>query len=399
MLASIQGDPEAIHIVNCVDAASLVVTFANLIGARLKETVIDRKNGRLSPTQLLPLGSNRPQLLGGNGFGFHEIALSEGGDVWDICFKLRVGDHFEPSIKVPFSEYTSRLLGPEAGQLEILRRPHNFMISPAPLAAARYFGAARSHEQSARAKGGNPRCFIRGFFLHGNEIPGWKLVRPRTRLFSTFSPAGSPPGGIQGMGSDPFVEYSDTMWLRRDSEELMRVETYVTPSDRYAISLAIRRGTEIGEDLKQSHTETPNEVSFFFKVGDKKVEIEMRAFSNVMCFPRAISGAHKKALSEFQQSLAQLMLTQPDDSPNVEQFTVSASGIEFKHMDSADYWWKFFCPIGSLNSQAGRLMFNHGKGRSKQVDPEPVYVHGFAMAGREVVRQVRLRIMSAKNSN
>jgi hypothetical protein len=393
-LAVISGDRLAFHNVNCVDAASLVVTFANLIGARLKEAVIDRKTGRLLTRKLLPLGGSEPGGLK-DGFAFHEVALSDGGDVWDICFELKAGRGFVPTIKVPFSDYSNRLLEPPPGQLELTRRAGNFMISPAPLAAANYFGTSEFKESfvSAKARNGQPRCFIRGLFFRGGEIPGWKMVRPRTRLFSTM-----PAPGIPTAGSDPFVDYLDTVWIREGSKELMRLEAYVAPTRRFAVSLAIRRGTEIGEDLRTGATKIANEVAFSYKTGNQTVQADMRVYGNVMCFPRTIKG-DKSCIAEFQQALEELMLTQPVETGSAETIPpLPAANIDFPGLASADVWWRFFCPTGWLHSEAGRLVFDPGKSPENQSAPKSVFIHGCAMSGRDAKRVVVLEVRTGDNT-
>jgi hypothetical protein len=143
---------------------------------------------------LWPLGSRRRQKLGGSGFSFHEVAFSEGGDVWDICFRLQLepAGKFVPSIKVPLSGYTRRLLGNHPGPLQLSQRENNYAISPAPLAVANYFSAAEFKENfDSAAPKGRPRCFVFGLFFNGKEIPNWKMTSPKERLFPTRSATAS----------------------------------------------------------------------------------------------------------------------------------------------------------------------------------------------------------------
>jgi hypothetical protein len=166
----------------------------------------------------------------------------------------------------------------------------------------------------------------------------------------------------------------------------LRVETYLTPTHRFAKELALRRGNDIGEDLQAKITNAPNEVSFTYTAGHTKKTAPMKVFANVMCFPRTIS-AHESAIRKFQTEWSTLLLTQPTAPAPPRTVPVKASAIDFKELNGPDYWWKFFCQTGWLTNEAGRLVFNPGNDKSKTVD-----IVGFAMCGHQVVDHITLHV-------
>lgn len=387
VLDTIDGVACCLHNVNCVDAAAIVSTLANLIGARLRQTRLTKDdNGLFKVNPGVPLGAKLTPAAPPNAFRLHEVAIGPEDDVWDLCFKLESAGQYVPSIKVPYPRYIQRLVvSKDIAHIQRKAVNRNAPVFPAPLAIAKYLatGDLVISSRPARLLHGHSRVFIHGLYFQGG-VGKWELIRPAMhRVVTRLEP------GLQliGSGGDPYVRYEDSIWSagRGLHARVVRLQSYVTPAPRYAQGLARKRGAEEGEQLKRHPIPgdmAPNEIVFTAQ-GSSSV---LRIFANVLCLARPLG--RKKAPgaeADFTAALRDLLLGRPDSLACSQCIRMERRAIEFNGLEDAALWWKFFCPSGAIVAVAGRLCFEPGPDSANEVE-----IAAYAMEGDRPVKHVIL---------
>ena len=263
-------------LVNCSDCATIVSTFANLLGADLWQSKMGLVGPGFRLNPILAIGAQNWSTVFG-GFGFHEVAWSgactERDLVYDACLHVdRDTDPAQPPhtpglpagqlFGTPGSgHYRDRIAAPQdrdecAPQPALrVRRPVSTQaIIFAPRLPA---GAHSSLVQRARidevAAGPKPEEVVfEGFVFFGGELPGWSLSGG-----AVFDAPAQPRVLLTGLPVEAQVTARSrvlvSLWRSsRRPAALLRLESIETPSSAQARRMLVQVAAEF-ENPALSH--------------------------------------------------------------------------------------------------------------------------------------------------
>lgn len=266
-LDRLRGGDGAGPLVNCSDCATIVSTFANLLGADLWQSKMGLVGVGFRLNPILAIGSD--SWTAQEGFSFHEVAWSgncgELDTVYDACLQT---DADPDPTQVPHApslpanqvfgtpgsaQYRDQLAAPPDRDKCVpqpalrVRRP----VSAQALAFTprltldlhRNLAARARLDESAAAATEETR--FEGFFFFGGELPGWSLSSTES-----FSAAERPSALLAGMPVEAQTVADSrvlvSIWLRPDQPEArLRVESIETASAERARQMLIRTAGEI----------------------------------------------------------------------------------------------------------------------------------------------------------
>jgi hypothetical protein len=267
-LDRLRGGDGAGPLVNCSDCATIVSTFANLLGADLWQSKMGLIGTGFRLNPILAIGSDQWSTVHG-GFTFHEVAWSgECGEldtVYDAC--LRTDEDPDPtraphSPSLPVnqvfgtpgsSQYRDQIAAPADRDqcvpqpaLRVRRPVSSRAIAFAPRAT---LGLHRTLAERARleesAAAATEETLFEGFFFFGNELPGWSMARAasfRAAERPTALLADLPVESQAIAGARVLV----SVWLSPDDPAVrLRVESIETASSAQAREALIRAASEI----------------------------------------------------------------------------------------------------------------------------------------------------------
>jgi hypothetical protein len=264
----LRGGDGAGPLVNCSDCATIVSTFANLLGADLWQSKMGLvgEGFRLNP--ILAIGSNQWSTVLG-GFSFHEVAWSgacgELNTVYDACLLTDRDPNPSRAPHIPSlpvnqvfgtsgsGQYRDQIAAPPDRDKCLpwpalrVRRPVTSQaiafVPGVPLAFQSAL-AERAHlDQSAAVA--TEETLFEGFFFFGGELPGWSLARA-----ASFRAVERPAALMAALPveSQPIEGESVlvTFWRRPDEPATrLRVESIETASSAHARQTLIRIAGEI----------------------------------------------------------------------------------------------------------------------------------------------------------
>ncbi|MFL6255339.1 MAG: hypothetical protein ACJ74T_09960 [Pyrinomonadaceae bacterium] len=269
----VYGGEGAGPLVNCSDCATIVSTFANVLGADLWQSKMGLVAPRFALNPILGIGLQTWSTLWG-GFTFHEVAwtggCTEGDAVYDACL-LTDADQDPTSAPQRPSLPTNQLFGRagEGGYRDQLSAPSDRVLCvPQPRLRVRRSLTAPSlpapspfistHLRSAAVRvrfdthGFAPEAedhFIQDFKFCGAELPGWSLTR--LQRFATHAP---PSTGLHTLAAGDVLTSRAaqptgvhvTWWQSDDKESArLRVESFDTPSSADARNMLLHLTNEI----------------------------------------------------------------------------------------------------------------------------------------------------------
>jgi hypothetical protein len=186
-------------LVNCSDCATIVSTFANVLGADLWQSKMGLVGAGFQLNPILAIGRAQWS-VGWGGFSFHEVAWSgacgAADAVFDAClhtdedtdptqaphrpslpanqvFGMPGSGHFRDQIAAPEArdlcvpQPALRIRRPVIAQAIVLRSAATLTLSYAPAEQLRSLARAPAPEADEYR--------FEGFFFGGNELPGWSL--------------------------------------------------------------------------------------------------------------------------------------------------------------------------------------------------------------------------------
>jgi len=245
-LDRLRGGEGAGPLVNCSDCATIVSTFANLLGADLWQSKMGLVGPGFALNPLQAIGSaawSRPWGF----FVFHEVAwlgaCEEPDPVFDACVHTDADDDPTSAPHLPSLPVNQVFGAPESGGYrdQIAAPAGRASCVPQPsLRVRREVGhqpllpfrpldhttetqvAARLQLTGDRETLAGSRYFIDGFGWFGQELPGWSLAR-------VDSYAAQSPG--QAADSGAAITQAIVSWWRPSADgSRLRIDSFETPS-------------------------------------------------------------------------------------------------------------------------------------------------------------------------
>ncbi len=287
------GGPGAGPLVNCSDCATIVSTFANILGCDLWQS----KMGLVTP----PFGLNPIRSIGfdnfttlNGAFTFHEVAWSgdctEFDTVYDAC--LHTDADVNPtaaphSAFLPVNQlfgrsgsgnYRDQLAAPQDRDICVpqpgLRIRRSLLSQTTPFATpspGALNRAAEARLDVAAADLSPPESdteyFFEGFKFFGTEFPGWMLSRVEQYASSVPQAA---PADVSAAAS--FVRASKAESIPRvlvswwqtasRSDSFLRIETFDAPSTADARALLLRIAREVESPRLERFVDEVGELAF-----------------------------------------------------------------------------------------------------------------------------------------
>ena len=351
----LRGGPGAGPLVNCSDCATIVSTFANILGCDLWQSKMGLVAPLFSLNPILGIGLNTFSTLQG-GFGFHEVAWTgdcgELDTVYDACLQTDSdGDPTtEPHVAaLPVNQvfgrpgsgdYRDQIAAPADREVCVpqpgLRIRRSLLSQTTPFAVPSPGAITRNTEARLGVTGSSPLIketdyFFEGFKFFGTEFPGWAL----THVEQFSSSALQTPSALSGAA--PFVRPSKVQTIPRvivswwqsgkNDDSFLRIESFDAASSTDAQALLLRVAGEVETPLlRRSDDEvgdvvftTPDKVFVLFARGNhvhavRHVAIEPEAaIEQAQYLDDWLTGAGQPATA--------VPLTQPENVPMVADTT------------------------------------------------------------------------------
>ena len=284
--------------VNCSDCATIVSTFANLLGCDLWQSQMFTLGQGFGVNAMIPIGTSGWQVpCGWPGFSFHEVAWTgdcgEDDDVYDAS--LAVDGSGSPSLPPRFpvlatglrfgeplaQDYRFRLAAPGSQQAcapqPPTRQRRRFAFEPPSVSQrAAAIEAEVGWQQWAGRNALDEELLIRSLDLSTLSLPGWSLRQLRQQV-------------------------SGELWLLRSlwsaelGSALLRVDLYLCRSREAAQGLLVRSLAEFeGEEpheLERGGQEALGDVAFALRSGDAVAFARANVFALVLPASRGPSAA------------------------------------------------------------------------------------------------------------
>jgi hypothetical protein len=345
----LRGGPGAGPLVNCSDCATIVSTFANVLGCDLWQSKMGLVAPVFSLNPILGIGLNTFSTLQG-GFGFHEVAWTgdcgELDTVYDACLQTDSdGDPtMEPHVaSLPVNQvfgqpgsgdYRDQIAAPADRSVCVpqpgLRIRRSLLSQTTPFAAPSPGAITRNTEARLGLADLTPSVndteyFFEGFKFFGTEFPGWTL----THVEQFSSSALQVPAALSG--ATPFVRPSKVQTVPRvivswwqsgnNDDSFLRIESFDAASSDDANALLLRIAGEIetpllrrsGDKVGDIVFATPDKVFVLFARGN-----HVHAVRHVAIQPgAAIEQAQylDDWLTGAGQATTTVSLTQPEHMP------------------------------------------------------------------------------------
>lgn len=269
----LRGGPGAGPLVNCSDCATIVSTFANILGCDLWQSKMGLVAPQFRLNPILGIGSQSFSTLFG-GFGFHEVAWT--GDctaldtVYDACLQTdadadpTTSPHL-PSLPVnqlfgvPGSgNYRDQIAAPQDRDVcspqPGLRIRRSLLLQTTPFASQSRGAIRRSAEDRLRVAEwstslSDTEYFFEDFKFFGTELPGWNLTH-----IEQYSPP-APTDSVALSRATAFARPSKvnrtprvllSFWKSAQPDDsYLRVESFDTASSAEAQASLLRIASEI----------------------------------------------------------------------------------------------------------------------------------------------------------
>jgi hypothetical protein len=267
-LDRLRGGPGAGPLVNCSDCATIVSSFANLLGADLWQSRMGYLPGGFRLNPILGIGAREWSTLFG-GFSFHEVAwtgaCAENDLVYDACLHVDQDPNPTAAPHTPLlpaghrfgtpgsGDYRDRIAAPEGRAACVarpdlrLRRPISgqaFAFAPRlPTDVSLTFAkSARVEETAAVRKAEEVRFDGFGFF--GTELPGWALESS-----AEYDAPAQPRVLLAGLPLEEQIPARSrvvvTLWRSPEQPDaLLRLESIETPSSAQARRMLVQVAAE-----------------------------------------------------------------------------------------------------------------------------------------------------------
>lgn len=284
------GGPGAGPLVNCSDCATIVSTFANILGCDLWQS----KMGLVAPifalNPILGIGLNTFSTLQG-GFGFHEVAWTgdcgELDTVYDACLQTDADEDPTAAPHRAFlpvnqlfgragsGDYRDQLAAPSDRDFCVpqpgLRIRRSLLSQTTPFAAPSPGAITRNTEARLGLVDWSPlfqdtEYFFEGFKFFGTEFPGWGL----THVEQFSSSALQSPSAFSTSG--PFVRPSKvetvprvivSWWQSGNADDsFLRIESFDAGSSTDALALLLRIAGEVETPLLKRSDDELGDVMF-----------------------------------------------------------------------------------------------------------------------------------------
>ena len=247
-LDRLSGGEGAGPLVNCSDCATIVSTFANLLGEDLWQSKMGLVAPQFRLNPIRSIGSPSWSRLWG-GFGFHEVAWSgacgESDRVFDACLEVDADSDPTKPPHTPLLPVDERFGTPGSGDYrDRLTAPADrALCAPQPTLRIRRAIVAQimpwtlaTAEPAAASQQDGTTWFIDGFTFFGRELPGWRLSR------QDFVAALAPPPGDASAGNGRVI----VSWWRAamPAGPMARIESFEMPSSSAAATLLANLRTE-----------------------------------------------------------------------------------------------------------------------------------------------------------
>ena len=293
-------------LVNCSDCATIVSTFANILGCDLWQS----KMGIVSPpfalNPIMGIGFDSFSILGGS-FTFHEVAwtgdCTEFDNIFDACLKT---DADPDPVGVPIPSlpanqlfgrigsggYRDQLAVPQDRDICVpqpgLRIRRSLLSQTTPFAAPSPGALNRAAEASLditedalQAPTGDTEYFFEGFKFFGTEFPGWSLSRVEQYQSSAPQPVRANVSGeasfVRASKAESIPRVLLSWWqISRSNDSFLRVETFdaASAADARVLLLRIAREVEtphlqkIGDEVGELAFATPDKTFIMFVRGN-----------------------------------------------------------------------------------------------------------------------------------
>jgi hypothetical protein len=259
-LDRLAGGEGAGPLVNCSDCATIVSTFANLLGADLWQSKMGLVAPQFRLNPIRAIGSHTWSRVWG-GFSFHEVAWSgacgEQDRVFDACLEVDVDPNPMASPHKPLlpvdalfgtagsGDYRDRLTAPED---RVLCAPQPTLRARRTVAAQVLAWSPPSPEAQHIEDDDATTVFIDGFAFFGQELPDWRLSRQEVVavLLPAFRAASEGPGRVIA-----------SWWhAAMPAPPTVRIESFEMPSFSAAKSLLTSLRTEFERPLLDTSSDT-----------------------------------------------------------------------------------------------------------------------------------------------
>jgi hypothetical protein len=375
------------RLINCVDCATIVSTFANCVGCDLSQSRMGMNPPFFLCNPILAIGSSNWETpCGLPGFFFHEVAWS--GDctaadqVSDAC--LEVDEDDNPCISphsplLPTSElfgqsgdgdYRDRLAAP-GGRLACepqpsMRQRRSVAAADAtqivrlPLFALRALEETHASALEQVPSQTPPSRFFWRFFFSGEELPGWRLISS-ARHQNAFS--GASLSRLNDVTELGLAQISTTLWAHHESPRtLLHVDSYECTSADVARQLTVRL---LGEFQLPGITANAADVTntpFFTSAGGASV---LFSVGNHLHLVRAaehnwvdVGGAARLIASHLIAHDSA-----PYSGPNhraIQAGRTRETPVLHSMLTSIPptRWYKFFSASGEFRAEPGRVIFH-----------------------------------------
>jgi hypothetical protein len=373
----LRGGPGAGPLVNCSDCATIVSTFANILGCDLWQSKMGLVVPQFRLNPILGIGSQSFSTLAGS-FTFHEVAWS--GDctaldtVYDACLQTDADPDpttspHRPSLPVnqlfgnPGSgDYRDQIAVPPDRDLCApqpgLRIRRSLMLQTTPFASPSRGAIRRSAEDrlsmaSLSTSVSDTEYFFQDFKFFGTELPGWRLTHleeyspPAPTDFVALSRA-TVFARPSKLNQTPRVLLSFWQSAQADNAYL-RVESFDNPSTADANASLLRIANEIQRPLLASDAEV-GEIAF--ATPDKQFVMFVRG--NHVHVVRYVATTPKPITTEA--AYLDDWLTGAGGLPVTELELTQATGLP--SVKTSAYTWKRFVlrRASAQRSTAGLLM-------------------------------------------
>lgn len=267
-LERLRGGEGAGPLVNCSDCATIVSTFANIVGADLWQSKMGLVNGGFLLNPVLAIGGQEWSTVWG-GFTFHEVAWSgdcgEQDTVYDACIHLDGDPDPTQAPHVPILPANQVFGAPSSGQYRdlIAAPPDRAKCVPQPvfrdrraissqaitftsdlaIAAPRALALRAEFERTLEASG--DEYVFEGFFFFGHEFLGWRLAKAASFLASKKPISIMTSLPVEAQSQDP-THVTVSQWQSEGNRlTRLRVETLETASASLARQSLLRVASEI----------------------------------------------------------------------------------------------------------------------------------------------------------
>jgi len=267
-LDRLRGGEGAGPLVNCSDCATIVSTFANLIGADLWQSKMGMVATGFQLNPILAIGDDQWSTVWGS-FAFHEVAWSgdctEIDTVYDACLQTDKDQNPTKAPHVPSLPVNMVFGTPGSGQYrdQIASPTDRDKCVPQPAFRVRRSISSQSTPFSPsisselhltlaeRAKSDEATVapieedFFVGFFFFGSELPGWLPANTASFYGDEQAPAVLVGISNESQKINQFRVLVSTWRSAKKPATRLRVESIETTSSRHARQTLIRVASEI----------------------------------------------------------------------------------------------------------------------------------------------------------